>query len=132
MKRKVPFIYLILVFGVTFVITFFAVARLAVRDQIHREKQANINEITYLLRIGEPLHTGDYEEAKRKLCDLLLRHAFNIGKLKRNSLFGEKEEANLILARIGSFYESHGGYLESYFRVDAPRYIEEARKELNE
>jgi len=131
-KRSVPFIYLILVSGVTFVITSFAVARVALSDHIHDEKQANINEITYLLRVAEPLHTGDYDEAKRKLCDLLLRHAFNIGRLKKNSHFGEREEANRNLARIGSFYESHGGYLESYFRVDAPRYIEEAKKELNE
>ncbi len=132
MKRSVPFIYLILVSGATFVITFFAVARFAAREQTRQEKHANISEITYLLRIAEPLHAGDYDEAKRKLCSLLLRHAFYIGKLKGRSNFGEREEANRSLARIGSFYESHGGYLDSYFTVDAPRYIEEAKIELNE
>ncbi|MBC8469710.1 MAG: hypothetical protein H8D56_09585 [Planctomycetes bacterium] len=132
MKWKVPFIYLILVSGLTFVITFFAVARFAASEHTRREKRANISEIADLLRIAEPLHTGDYDEAKRKLCGLLLRHAWNIGKLKGRSNFGEREAANRSLASIGSFYESNGGYLDSYFTVDAPRYIEEARKELNE
>ena len=91
-------------------------------------------EITpeYLLRIAEPLHTGDYDEAKRALCDLLLIHAVNVGKLKRSRVFGEREAANQSIARIGSFYESNGGYLDTYFVVDALRYIEEARMELNE
>jgi len=131
-KRSTLFILLILVSGVTFVITFFTVGSALADVRIDNEKQANISEIAYLLRIAEPLHTGDYDEAKLQLCDLLLRHAFNIGKLKKNSHFGEKEEANRSLASIGSFYESHGGYLDSYFTVDAPRYIEEAKKELNE
>ena len=131
-KWSTLLILLIFVAGVTFVITSFAVARVALSDHVHDEKHANISEITYLLRIAEPLHAGDYDEAKRKLCDLVLRHAFNIGKLKKNSHFGEREEANRSLARIGSFYESNGGYLDSYFTVDAPRYIEEAKIELSE
>jgi len=132
MKRSVPFIYLILVSGVTFVITSIAVGRAMSRFCTHTEKKANISEISDLLDVAESLHTGDYDEAKRKLCGLLLRHALNIGELKRHSNFGEREAANRSLAQIGSFYESHGGYLDSYFIVDAPRYIEEARKELNE
>jgi hypothetical protein len=131
-KRSFKLVHLILVSGVTFVVTFFVVGRFAARNQIRREKRANINEITYLLRIAEPLHAGDHDEAKRKLCDLLLRHAFNIGKLKKYSPFGEREEANRSLARIGSSYESNGGYLDSYFIVDAPGYIEDAKRELNE
>jgi len=131
-KRSTLFILLILVSGVTFVITFFAVGRAMSRARTHTEKKANVFEISDLLDVAEPLHTGDYDEAKRKLCALLLRHAFNIGKLKRRSNFGEREKANRSLARIGSFYESNGGYLDSYFTVDAPIYIEEARKELNE
>jgi hypothetical protein len=132
MKRSVPIIYLILVSGVTFVIAFFVVARFAVREQIRQEKHANICEIADLLRIAEPLHTGDHDKAKRNLCNLLLSHAWNIGKLKGHSDFGETKEANRYLAKIGDFYESHGGYLDCYYIVDAPRYIEEARKELNE
>jgi hypothetical protein len=130
-KRSTLFILLILVSGMTFLVTSFTVGYALTDVRIDNEKKANISEITYLLRIAKPLHTGDYDEAKRQLCDLLLRHAFNIGKLKKNSHFGEREEANRSLTRIGSFYESHGGYLDSYFTVDARRYIEEAKKELD-
>ena len=131
-KRSTLFILLILVSGVTFVITFFACGRAMLRIHIRTEKHADICEIADLLRIAEPLHTGDYDEAKRKLCGLLLRHAWNIGKLKERSNFGERKEANRFLARIGTFYESNGGYLDCYYIVDAPGYIEEARIELNE
>jgi len=131
-KWSTLLILLILVSGVTFAITVFATSTAGIRVRFRKEKQATISEITYLLRIAEPLHTGDYDEAKRNLCALLLKHAINIGRLKKMKIFGEREEANRSLARIGSFYESNGGYLDSYFTVDAPRYIEEARKELNE
>ena len=131
-KRLNLFILLVLVSGVTFAITVFATSTAGVRVRFRKEKQATISEITYLLRIAEPLHTGDYDEAKRKLCGLLLRHAWNIGKLKERSNFGERKEANRFLARIGTFYESNGGYLDCYYIVDAPGYIEEARIELNE
>ena len=131
MRIKLPtlLILLILVSGLTFIITFIVVG---FRVHIQTRKDANIIEITYLLRIAEPLHTGDYDEAKRALCDLLLIHAVNVGKLKRSRVFGEREAANQSIARIGSFYESNGGYLDTYFVVDALRYIEEARMELNE
>ena len=132
MKRSVLFILLILVSGVTSAITFFAVGSLTSIDRIRREKQTNISEIADLLNVAEPLHNGDYDEAKRKLCNLLLYHAWNIGKLKHHRYFGETEEANRSLVRIGSFYESHGGYLDCYYIVDAPKYIEEAKTELNE
>lgn len=90
------------------------------------------SEIASLLCVAEPLHNGDYDEAKRKLCNSLLNHAWNIGKLKESHCFGEREEANRSLVRIGSFYESHGGYLNCYYIVDALKYIEQAKIELNE
>ena len=134
-KWSTLLILLVLVSGVTFAATVCATSAAGIRVRIRKEKQVNISEITDLLRIAEPLHAGDYDEAKRRLCGLLLRHAFNLGRLKKmwkTSLFGEREEANRSLARIGSFYEANGGYLDSYFTVDAPRYIEEAKEELNE
>lgn len=131
-KRSILFILLSLVSGVTFAITFFAVGSLTSGIRIRREKQANMSEIASLLDVAESLHNGDYDEAKRKLCNRLLYHAWDIGKLKQHRYFGEREEANRSLVRIGSFYESHGGYLDCYYIVDASRYIEEARTELNE
>lgn len=131
-KRSVLFILLILVSGVTFAITFFAVGSLTSGVRIRKEKHANISEIASLLCVAEPLHNGDYDEAKRKLCNSLLNHAWNIGKRKESRYFGEREEANRSLVRIGSFYESHGGYLNCYYIVDALKYIEQAKIELNE
>lgn len=128
-KWSTLFILSILVSGVTFTITFFAVG---FGVHTHTEKQANISEIAFLLDVAEPLHNGDYNKAKRELCDLLLRHACNVGRLKKSHFFGEREAANRSLARIGSFYESNGGYLDSYFIVDGQRYIKEAINELNE
>jgi len=127
-KRSTLLILLILASGLTFIIT----GRIVFRFHYQSEKHTHICEIADLLRIAEPLHTGDYDEAKRKLCGLLLRHAWDIGKLKQSSYFGERKEANRSLVRIGSFYESNGGYLDCYYIVDAPKYIEEARIELNE